>query len=356
LAWTKLEELENRLAVADPDLPIAPSALDSAIDGATRSTCVARTRKLIFEVQTTHRACRWADTGAMSSSISFTRPEVHGLRERVRRRFVQCRVTSRCHRLPRACRPVLQADGDGRSGFGKVVRDRACFAAKPVVHLSPRHVVHERRCGDRHGSTSHDDVIRFQERLVCARPRVVNEAHGRGHRARQTFGTELGRVRRSRFSSLIALETRRAMFREAGHDPPPPGRWINDLDPRSSAPYLRSSRAARARVRLRDRLPTIRTGPLLLTCSIPNRPNRHTRASNLPGGARAHQSGPTRAPHYECCFEQANDQKVAKHPALSILTIRLLRSGRPHPPAASSASALNRPCYAYARPSSHVSR
>ena len=98
---------------------------------------------------------RGADDGRARDARALARPglhraalaEAHGLRERVGRGAVQGRVL-RAHRLPRAVAAVLQADGD-RGGLRQGVRGRPGVPRQPVVHLPPRHGVHERGRGDR---------------------------------------------------------------------------------------------------------------------------------------------------------------------------------------------------------------
>ena len=114
----------HRLALPGPAPSGAAADLRGADDGGARDARVLAQRGV-------HRAAH---------------AEVHGLGERVGRGAVQGRVL-RPSGLPGAVAAVLQADGDG-GGLREGVRGRPGVPREPVVHLTPRHGVHERGRGD----------------------------------------------------------------------------------------------------------------------------------------------------------------------------------------------------------------
>ena len=217
----KLEELEVD-SLAEPEVPIAPdSALDKRIDW--RYLDLRRPdRKLIFEVQTTtERAMRefWAQEQLHRAALA----EADRRGDRVRRRAVQTRVL-RSHGDARAVAAVLQADGDG-GGLRQGVRGRPGVPRQPVVHLAPRHGVHERRHGDLVDRLARGrDVLRGA--LARARARGGQGGARRADRARHSTrrsSCRSCRSRGSRWRTPRSCCARPATTRRRrGHDLDPP--------------------------------------------------------------------------------------------------------------------------------------
>ena len=147
----KLAGLELRLeslqvdSLAEPELPIAAdSALDKRMDW--RYLDLRRPeRRLIFEVQTTvEHAMRefWRSDGF----IELHTPKFMGSASESGAELFKVEYFER-RRLPGAVAPVLQADGNGRRLRSRV-RDRPRVPREPLLHLPPRHRVHERGRGD----------------------------------------------------------------------------------------------------------------------------------------------------------------------------------------------------------------
>ena len=103
------------------------------------------------------------------------------------------------------------------AGFGKRVRDRARVPRQPVVHLAPRHRVHERRRGD-----LLDRLARGRDGLrggagsrTCWRPSRRRTAR----RSKQTFDTEVV-VPAAAVPARSRSREAKELLREHGHDAP----------------------------------------------------------------------------------------------------------------------------------------
>ena len=217
----KLEELEVD-SPAEPEVPIAPdSALDKRMDW--RYLDLRRPdRKLIFEVQTaTERAMR--DFWAKEGFIELHSPKLIGAATESGAELFKLEYFDRMA-YARAVAAVLQADGDG-GGFRQGVRGRPGVPRQPVVHLAPRHRVHERRHGDLVDRLARGrDELRGALAGACAhvgqgvhrRSDRRDVRHGAG-RARAAVPADHARGRQAAAARAPAT-TRRA----AGHDLDPP--------------------------------------------------------------------------------------------------------------------------------------
>ena len=104
---------------------------------------------------------------------------------------------------------------------------------------------------------SHEDVMAFEERWLAHVLAAVEDAHGEA--TRETFGTELIVPALSRSRASRSPQAKE-LLREHGHDAPGAE---HDLDPPSERALSAAiERAARARVRVRDRLPDDRAALL----------------------------------------------------------------------------------------------
>ena len=159
----------------------------SASTGATW-TCAARTAADLRGAD--HSRARDARVLAQGALHRAALAEAHGLGQRVRRRAVQGRLL-RKRGLPGAVAAVLQADGDGRR-LRQGVRGRPRVPRQPLVHLAPRHRVHERRRGD-----LVDRLARGRDGLrgALAGARARRPSRRRtASRSRATFGVEVVRA------------------------------------------------------------------------------------------------------------------------------------------------------------------
>ena len=212
---------------AEPELPIAAdSALDKRIDW--RYLDLRRPdRRLIFEVQSTvEHAMRefWRKEGF----IEIHTPKLMGSASESGAELFKVEYFER-HRLPRPVAPVLQADGDGRR-LRQGVRDRPRVPRQPLLHLAPRHRVHQGRRG-----ALVDRLARGRNGLRggAGSPtswRRSSEAHGAAIEA--TFATEL--VVPTVPFPRVTLDQAKEMLRERGHESVP-------------APATTSTRPASAR-------------------------------------------------------------------------------------------------------------
>ena len=212
--------------------------------------------------------------------------EADGLGQRVRRRAVQGRVLRKAG-LPRAVAAVLQADGDG-GGLRQGVRGRAGVPREPVVHLTPRHRVHERRRGD-----LLDRLPRGRDGL---RGGWLAHVLGRGEGGSRRGDRRDLRHRADRAGAALPARDARAGQGAAARGGPrrPAGTGARPR-PAVRARAVRADQGERRpRVRVRDRLPD--DGAALLPHAPPRRSDSDAELRPAVAGHRADDGRPARAP------------------------------------------------------------